>query len=85
MGIDVSLGALQFEENVVGRATTISSGPGLDIRTRSVEDLLVLKLFASHPVMPKEWSSGTKDQLLPLVEIKEAPEILHTLARLRRL
>jgi hypothetical protein len=62
VGIDISLSALPFEERLVGRATVHSFGPGLDIRTCSVEDLIVLKLFASRPrtfAMLKEWSYGT--------------------------
>ena len=50
VGIDVSLGELPFEECVVSRASSFSFGPGLDIRTCSAEDLIVLKLFASRPL-----------------------------------
>ena len=35
VGIDVSLGALPFEENVVSRATEFSFGPGIDVRACS--------------------------------------------------
>ncbi len=49
VGIDISLGALPFEERMVSRATIYSFGPGLDLRTCSAEDLIVLKLFASCP------------------------------------
>lgn len=48
VGIDVSLGALPFEESAVERATVFSFGPGVDIRTCSAEDLIVFKLFASR-------------------------------------
>jgi hypothetical protein len=97
VGIDVSLGGLPFEESLVGRATTFSFGPGLDIRTCSAEDLLVLKLFAARPLDIRDaegvvirhkdqldWSY-IDEQLRPLVELKEEPEILDTLARLREL
>ena len=96
VGIDVSLGALPFEEHLVRRATSFSFGPGLDIRTCSAEDLVVLKLFASRPLDVHDaegvilrnaanlsWTY-IEDQLRPLVEVKGAPEILDTLARLRR-
>jgi hypothetical protein len=96
VGIDISLGALPFEEGVVGRATTFLFGPGLEIRTCSAEDLVILKLFASRPLdihdaegvvlrnaANMDWSY-VEDQLRPLVEAKGAPEILGTLARLRR-
>jgi len=97
VGIDVSLGGLPFEERVVSRATAFSFGPGLDLRTCSAEDLVVLKLFASRPLDIRDaegviirhkneldWSY-IEDQLRPLVEIKEEREILRTLDRLRAL
>lgn len=97
VGIDVSLGALSFEECVVARATPFSFGPGIEIRTCSAEDLVVLKLFASRPIDIQDAESVVlrnrdhlgwryiEEQLKPLVELKEEPEILDTLARLRRL
>src|SRR5580658_3890542 len=94
-GIDVLLGALPYEENLVARSTPFSFGPGLEIRTCSAEDLIVLKLFASRPqdiqdaegVVVRsggelDWSY-IEDQLRPLVELKQDPIILETLARLR--
>ena len=96
VGIDISLGALPFEESVVSRATTFSFGPGLDVRTCSAEDLVVLKLFAARPLdihdvegvairqnQVLDWGY-IEEQLRPLAEIKEEPAILATLARLRR-
>jgi hypothetical protein len=93
VGIDISLGALPFEERMVGHATVFSFGPGLDIRTCSAEDLIVLKLFASRPLDIRDaegivirnrdhldWSY-IEDQLRPLVEVKQDPGILDTLAR----
>ena len=97
VGIDVSLGALPFEECVVARATPFSFGPGLEIRTCSAEDLVVLKLFASRPIDVQDAEGVVlrhrdrldwgyiEEQLGPLVELKEEPEILDTLARLRQL
>jgi len=96
VGIDVSLGALPFEERVISRASLFSFGPGLDIRTCSAEDLIVLKLFASRPLdirdaegvavrqVQLDWQY-IEDQLRPLAEIKGEPAILATLARLREL
>jgi hypothetical protein len=95
VGIDISLGALPFEESVVARATSFSFGPGLDIRTCSAEDLVVLKLFASRPLDVRDAEGVAvrfkdhldwryiEDQLRPLAEVKEEPEIMRTLARLR--
>jgi len=96
VGIDVSLGALAFEEEAISRATLFSFGPGLDIRTCSAEDLIVLKLFASRPLDIRDAEGVAirqgrldwqyiEDRLRPLAEIKDEPAILSTLARLRGL
>jgi hypothetical protein len=96
-GIDVSLGALPFEEMVIERASSFSFAPGLDIRTCSAEDLVVMKLFASRPGDIRDaegvairnrgrldWGY-VEEQLRPLANLKEDPEILRMLARLREL
>ena len=97
LGIDISLGALPFEESVVGRTTAFSFGPGLDIRTCSAEDLVVLKLLASRPLDIRDAEGVVlrrgerldwgyiETQLHPLAKVKGEPEILRTLARLKRL
>jgi hypothetical protein len=96
-GIDISLGALPFEESVVRRATTASFGPEMDLRTCSAEDLVVLKLFAWR-LLDRHDAEGVairqkgkldwtymEEQLRPLSEVKEQPEMMDTLARLRQL
>ena len=96
VGIDVSLGALPFEERVISRASLFSFGPGLDIRTCSAEDFIVLKLFASRPLDVRDAEGVAvrqgqldwqyiEDQLRPLAEIKGDPATLATMARLREL
>lgn len=71
--------------------------PSASLRLCTAEDLLVMKAFASRPL---DWNdvrgilvrqgTGTLDwsyihrQLQPLCEIKEAPEILTQLEKLRR-
>lgn len=95
VGIGVSLGALPFEELVVQRASVHTFDPALDLRTCSAEDLIVLKLFASRPLDIRD-AEGViirqrktldwryiEDQLRPLAEAKEAPEIMRTLQLLR--
>lgn len=95
IGLDISLGALPFEERMIARATPFEFSPGLVIRTCSAEDLLILKLFASRPLDLRDaegivlrhtaeldWQY-IEEQLLPLAEAKEDPEILRTLDRLR--
>ena len=93
--IDISLGGLPFEELVVGRSSIYEFEPGCELRTCSAEDLVVLKLFAYRPqdVLDVETvvlrQRGALDwryvetQLQPLVELKEQPEIMQTLSRLR--
>ena len=97
VGIDISLAALPFEERLVGRSTVFSFGAGLDIRTCSAEDLVVLKLFASRPLDIRDAEGVAirnkteldwryiEEQLGPLVDAKGEPAILTTLARLREL
>lgn len=97
VGIDISLGALKFEETVTRRATHYSVGPGLTLRTCSAEDLVVLKLFASRPLDIHDAEGVAirqknrldwryiEEQLSPLAEVKGQPEILQTLVRLRGL
>jgi hypothetical protein len=94
VGIDISLGALPFEERIIRNSTPYSYSPGLSIRTCSAEDLMVMKLFASRPIDLHDAEGiairqGNKlnwdyveEQLRPLAEAKEEPEILQTLSRL---
>jgi hypothetical protein len=96
-GIDVSLGALPFEQLAVSRASDYTFTGGVTLRTCSAEDLVVLKLFASRPIDVRDAEGVVvrnkktldwryiEEQLRPLVEVKEEPEILDTLARLRKL
>lgn len=46
---DVSLGALQFEEDMVARASNFEFEPGAVLRTCSAEDLIVTKAVAGRP------------------------------------
>ena len=97
IGIGVSLGALPLEELAVRHATPFEFAPGLELRTCSAEDLMVMKLFASRAIDVRDAEgiavrhSQTLDwryieeQLTPLVELKEEPEIMRTLTRLRGL
>ena len=86
--IDVSLSGLPFEEEMIRRSSPYSFGPSCSLITCSAEDLMVLKAFADRP---KDWNdiegiamkSGKildipyiLEQLTPLCELKEAPEII---------
>jgi hypothetical protein len=95
VGLDIALGGLPFEESAVDRSTPFTFPPDVALRTCSAEDLIVLKAFADRP---KDWvdiegviirQTGSLDwgyvqhHLAPLVELKEAPEILNRLEQLR--
>jgi hypothetical protein len=88
VAIDVSLSGLQFEEEMIRRATPFLFAPGCSLTTCSAEDLIVLKAFAERA---KDWNDvesivlrqGSSldtnyilKQLSPLCELKEAPEII---------
>jgi hypothetical protein len=96
VGLDVALGALPFEERVVERSSVFNYPPDVPLRTCSAEDLVVMKAFAGRG---QDWvdveriivrQTGKLDwnyireQLRPLAELKEAPEILGELDRRRR-
>ena len=95
VGIDVSLGALPFEQLVVERASIFTPESGIDLRTCSAEDLIVMKLFASRPLDVRDAEGVVirnrktldwryiEEQLQPLADAKEEPEIMATLAYLR--
>jgi hypothetical protein len=95
IGIDVALGALDFEALVVERASVYQFFPDITLRTCSAEDLVIYKAFADRP---RDWSDiegiifrqqGRLDwdyidaQLTPLVTLKEQPEILENLKKLK--
>jgi len=52
IAIDVSLGAMPFEEASVARATMFAVSTGVSLRTCSAEDLIVHKTFAARD---KDW------------------------------
>lgn len=85
--LDVALGAMPFEERAVERASDFRIDEGLTLTTCSAEDLLVFKAFAGRS---RDWADiesvvlryGDRlDQqlvwreLLPLLELKDEPEI----------
>jgi len=83
--VDISLGAMPFEERAVARATDYAIAPDVVIRTCSAEDLVVMKAFAGRA---RDWLDieGIIDrqaekldsklifaELDPLLELKEDP------------
>ncbi len=95
IGVDISLGGLFFEENAVNRATNYQFLKGISLVTCSAEDLIVYKSFANRT---KDWADIENivtfqtsldwtyiyEQLTPLVELKEEPEILTKLNKLKK-
>jgi len=94
-GLDVSLGGIPFEQQIVERAGDVEYLPGLSLRICSAEDLVVLKAFADRL---QDWADvdgvvrrrrdsldwGYIDrELQTLCELKEAPEIPQRLRDLR--
>lgn len=95
VGLDVALAGLPFEELLVQRSSSFDYPPKIALRTCSAEDLVVLKAFAGRG---QDWvdveriivrQTGKldwnyiRDQLRPLAELKETPEILDQLERRR--
>ncbi len=95
VGIDISLGALGFEISAVKRSTYFEFIKGVRLRTCTAEDLIVFKAFANRL---KDWGDvesiiSVQDRLdwdyiyeylQPLVKIKEEPEILYDLEKIRK-
>jgi hypothetical protein len=92
--VDVSLGAMPFEDRAITRASEYDIAGGIGLRTCSAEDLIVFKAFAGRP---QDWldiegildrQRGRLDiklvwdELLPLLELKDDVE---TAERLRTL
>lgn len=93
VGIDLVLAGLPFEARVIERASDWDLGEGRILRTCSAEDLLVMKAFAARD---KDWADVTsilerqggklnlelvREELRPLVEAKEEPDILEQLEK----
>jgi hypothetical protein len=93
--IDVALGGFPFEDQMTRRARKHEYLPGVYLRICTAEDLVVMKVFAGRP---HDWSdverilirqkgqidwTHIRRELKPLAELKEAPEILDHLERLR--
>ncbi|MEM9352808.1 MAG: hypothetical protein AAGA92_07325 [Planctomycetota bacterium] len=94
-GVDVSLGAFEFERRAVDRGSLYTFPEGVELRTVSAKDLVVYKAFAGRP---QDWidvegilvrQEGKLDwgtlinEFTPLCELKEAPETIDRLLALR--
>ena len=96
VAIDISLAGLPFEQTMIARATPFAYTPDCSLITCSAEDLIVLKTFADRL---QDWvdvesilmRQGQQldvqyifEQLTPLCELKETPEILEKLRQIMR-
>jgi hypothetical protein len=93
--IDLALGGLPFEENAVGRASDFEFYPGMTLRTCAAEDLIVMKAFAGREqdwgdvkgIIARQKLLDWKmiySELKPLCELKDAPENVTRLEKLRK-
>lgn len=93
--VNIALGGLPFEEEMVERSSLFEFARGCRLRTCSAEDLVILKLFAFRPrdvldvetVLARQrgaldWAHVER-HLAPLSEAKEQPGIMEAFARLR--
>ena len=91
VGLDIALAALPYEALVIQRSSYFVYPPDVSLRTCSAEDLIVLKAFAGrgqdwvdveriivHQAAKLDWNY-IREQLQPLAELKETPEILDQL------
>lgn len=95
IAIDVSLGAFDFEREMISRSVRHEFLPEILLRLCTAEDLIVSKSFADRLKdwidvesviirQPKlDWDYILR-QLEPLAELKEAPELIDKLLKIRR-
>lgn len=94
--VDIAMGAFPFEIGATQRAKKVELSPGYNLRLCTAEDLIVFKTFASRPLDLRDvemtivrQGDGNLDwtyiheQLLPLLELKEAPDLINQLEALR--
>ena len=94
-GIDVSLGAFDFERNSISRSSSFIFPEGVDLLTVSAEDLVVYKAFSGRPQVRFDIEGIIVRQgllldwqlilqvLTPLCELKEASDTVDRLTELR--
>jgi hypothetical protein len=95
VGLDIAFGALPFETEAVRRSSRFTYPGGHALRTCTAEDLIVMKAFANRG---QDWVDVERviqrqarldwlliwQNLTPLAELKEAPEILPRLRELQK-
>src|SRR6266498_356304 len=95
IAVDVALGALPFEADMIARATEVEFERGVPLRICSAEDLFVLKAFADRLQDRADVAGIARRRgrgldwdaiiarLTPLAETKGDPAILQTVSALR--
>ena len=91
IGIDISLGGLPYEHDVVQRSSDFEFLPSVVLKTCSAEDLIILKAFADRTrdwadiegillrhVSDLQWKL-IYSELEPLCDLKESPGIVERL------
>ena len=95
IGIDIALGALPFEQRAIDRAVEVEVLSEKFLRLCTAEDLIVMKAFADRP---RDWFdiesilmrqdrldwNYIMENLKPLCEAKEDPDIVPRLEAMRR-
>jgi hypothetical protein len=97
IGIDVSMAALPFEDEMVQRSVNIEMIPGRTLRLCSAEDLVIMKVFAGRDTDMRDARSTVVRQstsaldwsyverhVQQLAELKDDPEMTRRLAGIRR-
>ena len=95
IGIDATLTALPFEEEIIARSALFEFAPGVRLRICSAEDFLVMKIFAGRPI---DWRDvemtlrrhrghaldldAVRQQVVPLLAAKDDSESLAEFERL---
>lgn len=96
IGVDIAMAAFPFEISATQRAKEIELTAGIALRLCTPEDLIVFKTFAARP---QDWRDVEmtivrqgdaaldwryiREQLVPLLELKEQPDLLDQLEALR--
>jgi hypothetical protein len=91
--VDIVLGALPFEAEMIRRAGPVEFAPGLELRCCTAEDLFVLKAFAGRPrdwidaesVAIRQTELDTEYILRNLAELCEAKGTPESLEKARRM
>jgi hypothetical protein len=91
--VDIALGALPFEVEMIRHAAKLEFAPGLILPCSTAEDLFIMKAFAGRPrdwldaesIVVRQTSLDERHILVhlsDLCELRESPETLERAARM---